>query len=81
MAEGARNLMRSDYAISTSGIAGPGGGTVAKPVGTVWIGMSGPSRTVTKKFLFGDVRERNIERTIATALNLLREELLKDIEN
>ena len=81
MAVGARKLMHSDYAISTSGIAGPGGGTDEKPVGTVWVGLSGPNRTVAKKFLFGDVRERNIERTIATALNMLRKELLKDLEN
>lgn len=81
MAEGSRKLMHSDYAISTSGIAGPGGGTEEKPVGTVWIGLTGPNRTIAKKFLFGDVRVRNIERTIATALNMLRKELLKDLEN
>jgi nicotinamide-nucleotide amidase len=81
MAEGSRKLMHSDYAVSTSGIAGPGGGSEEKPVGTVWIGLSGPNRTIAKKFLFGDVRKRNIQRSIATALNMLRKELLKDLEN
>jgi len=76
MAEGGRKALDVDYCIAASGIAGPGGGMPEKPVGTVWIGISGPNRTFAKKFLFGDQRDRNIERTVLTALNLLRCEVL-----
>ena len=72
MAEGARQLMNTDYAIATSGIAGPQGGTEEKPVGTIWIAIATPYKTTATKFLFGDNRERNIKRAAAAALNLLR---------
>ena len=62
----------SDYAISTTGIAGPDGGTDEKPVGTVWIGVAGPSGVISKKYIFKHNRERNIIRSAQTALNLLR---------
>lgn len=75
MAEGVRVKMNTDYAIATSGIAGPNGGTDEKPVGTVWIAVSGPNGTKAKKFLFGQNRERNIEISANTALNMLRKEL------
>lgn len=77
MAEKGRKKLGVDYCLSTSGIAGPDGGTDEKPVGTVWIGVAGPDRTIAKKFLFGDDRGRNIEKTMLTALNLLRCEILK----
>lgn len=76
MAEGGREALGVDFCIAASGIAGPGGGTEDKPVGTVWIGIAGPNGTLAKKFLFGDNRERNILRTVQTALNLLRCEAL-----
>lgn len=76
MAEGGRRELGIDYCIAASGIAGPGGGTEDKPVGTVWIGVAGPNGTLAKKFLFGDNRERNILRTVQTSLNLLRCEVL-----
>jgi len=75
MAIGARSRFRTDYAIAITGIAGPSGGTVDKPVGTVWIGLATPEGVSAKQFLFGDNRERNIRRTALTALNLLRKEL------
>ena len=58
MAEGVRNLMHTDYAIATSGIAGPTGGTIDKPVGTVWIAWATPTGTDAKCFHFGAARER-----------------------
>ena len=58
MAEGVRTLMHTDYAIATSGIAGPTGGTIEKPVGTVWIAWATPTGTDAKCFHFGAARER-----------------------
>lgn len=76
MAEGGKRALGVDYCIAASGIAGPNGGTDDKPVGTVWIGIAGPNSTFAKKFLFGDQRDRNIERTVHTALNLVRCEVM-----
>lgn len=76
MAEGVRKNLKTDFGIATSGIAGPDGGTEEKPVGTVWIAISGPERTVAKKYQFGHNRARNIEISANTALNMLRKELI-----
>ena len=78
MAKGAREKMGADYAVATSGITGPEGGSNEKPVGTVWIAVTGPNRTVTKCFLFGKSRSRNIRVSALSGLNLLRLELLRD---
>lgn len=77
MAVGAQKLMKADYAVATSGIAGPDGGTDEKPVGTVWIAVAGPHNTVAKKFNFASNRERNIIRSSHTALDMLRLMLLE----
>ena len=77
MVQNIKEKFKTDYAISTSGIAGPSGGTQEKPVGTVWIGISTPDKTFAKLFRFGDDRMRIIRVTALTALNLLRKELLK----
>ncbi|MCF8367402.1 MAG: competence/damage-inducible protein A [Bacteroidales bacterium] len=76
MAEGARKVLKTDCAIATTGIAGPGGGTPEKPVGTTWIAVSTPIKTFAKKYQMGDQRERNIQRAALTALNMLRKELI-----
>ncbi|MGB0369441.1 MAG: CinA family nicotinamide mononucleotide deamidase-related protein, partial [Flavobacteriales bacterium] len=75
MAEGVKQAMNTDYSIAISGVAGPTGGTDEKPVGTVWIAVSGPNETKTKKYQFGHNRKRNIEMSANTALNMLRKEL------
>lgn len=69
MAMGAKQLFGTDYAISTSGIAGPDGGTEEKPVGTVWIGIATPDVVIAEQFQMGKGRERVIEKTILSALS------------
>jgi len=81
MAEGARKRFSADYGISTSGIAGPNGGTDLKPVGTVWIGISSKEGNQSFKFQFGKSRNRNIILTSNMALNLLRKDLIRRFGN
>lgn len=76
MAIGAKQKFNTDWAVATSGIAGPDGGSAEKPVGTVWIAVAGPDGVKAKKFQFGGDRERNISVTAITALNMLRKQLL-----
>lgn len=71
MASGAVKNYGSDYSVSISGIAGPGGGTEDKPVGTVWIAVAGRTKTIARKFQFGNKRAQNIERSAVNALSLL----------
>ncbi len=71
MVAGARKALGSDYAIATSGIMGPGGGTPAKPVGTVWIAVGNERETRAQQFHFRFDRERNIELAAHAALTLL----------
>ncbi|MCL1851033.1 MAG: competence/damage-inducible protein A [Bacteroidetes bacterium] len=81
MALNTMSLFETDYAIATSGIAGPSGGTEEKPIGLVWVAIATPTRVVTQKFLFGKNggREVIIKRAAMAALNMLRIELLKDV--
>lgn len=81
MAEGVRKLTGSDFSVSTTGIAGPGGGSEEKPVGLVWIGVSSKHGTQTFKVLNKGDRQRNIERSAAQALNYLRKKILNDIKH
>jgi nicotinamide-nucleotide amidase len=76
MAVGARSLLKTDYAIATSGIAGPDGGTEAKPVGTLWIAAASERGTVCEKRVFGNDRATNILRFSLAALNLLRKQII-----
>ncbi|MEI6061068.1 MAG: competence/damage-inducible protein A [Bacteroidota bacterium] len=75
MANGIKERFQADYAISVSGIAGPGGGTVEKPVGTTWIAVATPTGASARKFMFGEHRGRNIRRASIAALNMLRARL------
>ena len=73
MADNVRKLLKTDYALATSGVAGPDGGTAEKPVGLVWISVSSPKGVVSREFKFGNVRIQNIERTAQTAMLMLKE--------
>lgn len=81
MAEGIRRLTGSDYSVSTSGIAGPGGGSAEKPVGLVWIGVSSQMGTETFKVQYKGDRERNIERSSAFALDAIRKKILLETKH
>jgi nicotinamide-nucleotide amidase len=76
MATGAKKLFNTDFAVATSGIAGPDGGTAEKPVGTVWIAVACKSGTVSEKHTFGNDRVINIRRFSLAALNMLRKQII-----
>lgn len=72
MAEGVRKEFGSDLGISITGIAGPGGGSDEKPVGTVYFGLALPDKTIVKHRIFGKDRDRNKHRSSQFALNMIR---------
>ncbi len=81
MAAGAVTRFGADYGVSTTGVAGPGGGTPEKPVGTVWMAVAwrtveGAVETEARCMRFSELREQNIERAATHALNMLRLRLL-----
>jgi nicotinamide-nucleotide amidase len=76
MAEAARKFGKSDFALATTGIAGPDGGSDDKPVGTVWIALASPTATLARKFIFPGDRQAIRLRAAQMALALLRWNLL-----
>jgi nicotinamide-nucleotide amidase len=76
MAEAARTVAKTDVGLSTTGIAGPTGGTPEKPVGLVWIGYSDKKQTIALRFSYPTERRRFKDRTAQAALELLRRKLL-----
>ena len=78
MAEGARRVMRADFALATTGIAGPAGGSELKPVGTLWIAISGRSGSTAEKYTFTSDRSTNITRFAFVALNRLRLQIISE---
>ena len=76
MAEGAMKLMKADFSLATSGIAGPDGGTESKKVGTIWIAVASRKGCVAQKHVFGTDRLTNINRFAIAALSLLRKQII-----
>lgn len=77
MASSVQASTGADFAIATSGVAGPDGGSTDKPVGTVWIALATPEGVTAKRHNFGADRERNILRSVRTALTDIRKEILQ----
>ena len=77
MAEGARQELGTDYAVATTGFAGPTGGWEA-PVGTIWIAIATPTATETRMLSGDDGREANLLRTVIVTLEMLRARLQAD---
>lgn len=75
MAEGARKLLHTDWALSITGIAGPGGGSPEKPVGLVYTACAGPSQTVVQKHQFRGIREFIRQRSVMASLTQLWDQL------
>jgi nicotinamide-nucleotide amidase len=76
MAEGIRKQSDSDFAVATSGIMGPDGGTPEKPVGIVWVGLASRTESEAHQYQFRFDRQRNIELTATYGLNTLRKFIL-----
>ncbi|WPP51308.1 competence/damage-inducible protein A [Catalinimonas niigatensis] len=75
MAQNIRKLLQADFGLASSGIAGPGGGTLEKPVGTIWIAVADAHETITQKLTLSKDRMLNIKLTKVALLNLLRKRL------
>ena len=71
MATGIADLAKSDFSVSVTGIAGPGGGTAEKPVGTIWCGYHTPQGVYSKHYLLGPDRQKNRAEISSLALRQL----------
>ena len=81
MARGTRRVLSTDIGVSVSGIAGPGGGTLEKPVGTTWIGLVATDGEWAKHYLFSGDRAQNKEAAADAALQLLLDYLEERLQN
>ncbi len=80
MARGIRNTMKTTYGISITGVAGPDGGTTAKPVGLVWIAVAAPDTITVKRFMFGNDRNVNRQRSVGASLGMLYRMLRPELD-
>ncbi len=80
MIKGVMKSLKTDYAVATSGVAGPGGGTPDKPVGTIWIAAGHADKIVTKKLEGDEGRELNVAHATQAVLHLLYELLTEKAE-
>ena len=78
MMKGALQALNTDYAIATTGVMGPTGGTLSKPVGNVWVAVGNSEKVRTHEFHFRFDRQRNIELTANNALNMLRKFIVEN---
>jgi nicotinamide-nucleotide amidase len=76
MAEQARELMQADFAVATTGNAGPTKGDADTPIGTVFIAVAGPEGSKAEKFTMGNHRERIVQKSVHKAFEMLRLEIL-----
>lgn len=80
MAENVRQVLKSDFAIATTGNAGPSLGDESAPLGTVFIAIASVQGTVVEEFSFGQPREKVIDRAVNKSLELLQKEILKNLD-
>ena len=79
MAINIKSLMKTDYAIATTGNAGPEKGDSAAEIGTVFIALATPDKVIVEEFNFGQPREKVIDRTVVQSLEMVRKEILKNL--
>jgi nicotinamide-nucleotide amidase len=79
MAISIKNIMKTDYAIATTGNAGPSKGDSNAEIGTVFIAIATPNNIIVEEFNFGQPREKVIDRTVIKSLEMIREEILKNL--
>jgi len=81
MADNTSNIFNTDFCIVSSGVAGPSGGTMKKPVGTVWLAVATPENVITLECRFSGDRESIREQTITEGLKFLNEEIQNYIDD
>ena len=80
MALSIKKMMKTDYAIATTGNAGPSKGDSNAEIGTVFIALATPSEIIVEEFNFGQPREKVIDRAVVKSLEMLRKEILKNVQ-
>lgn len=80
MAINVKNLMKTDYAIATTGNAGPSKGDSDAEVGTVFVALATPNEVIVEEFNFGQPRDKVIDRAVVKCLEMLRKEILKNVQ-